>query len=247
VLPGGLGLQDDSEDYFKVERDGIQSILLVKSSEMRTKQGGAAILRAWRAERDVLYPGTEGDAGSQTSSLGRQSQEEISHLSNTTVTQLAITIYGDAEALARRGIDPVITSYHLPVHIADGVVPLKRFLDDFYPDGGTIFVGQSKYEWPPHLEQQLVLHKVRAHLYRKSQTHPHFGFWRDVVKGRSNLDRFLKHIPKLRHVESNYQKRTQPRVVDITNRNEGRRKRTGYIVTFGPPLEGAESGRYRID
>lgn len=74
-----------------------------------------------------------------------------------------------------------------------------------------------------------------------------FWFWRDVVKGRSNLDRFLKHIPKLRHVESNYQKRTQPRVVDITNRNEGRRKRTGYIVTFGPPLEGAESGRYRID
>ncbi|CAO3665646.1 unnamed protein product [Umbelopsis vinacea] len=143
VLPGGLGLQDDSQDYFKVERDGIQSILLVKSSEMRTKQGGAAILRAWQAERDGLYPGTEGDAGSQTSSLGRQSQEEISHLSNTTVTQLAITVYGDAEALARRGVDPVITSYHLPVHIADGVVPLKRFLDDFYPDGGTIFVGQS--------------------------------------------------------------------------------------------------------
>ncbi|CAO3661955.1 unnamed protein product [Umbelopsis vinacea] len=46
VLPGGLRLQDDSQDYFKVRRDGIQSILLVKSSEMRTKQGGAAILRA---------------------------------------------------------------------------------------------------------------------------------------------------------------------------------------------------------
>src|ERR1700722_8069255 len=55
----------------------------------------------------------------------------------------------------------------------------------------------SGVSWLEYHKNMMIWKKIRAYLCRKSRYHPHFRYWRDLIK-RGNNARFLKaHIAKL--------------------------------------------------
>jgi hypothetical protein len=243
ILPEGLGLKDESGDWFVFPRQGANSNLFMNMSEMRAARKGTELLLAWRKERDVLFPEVLQADGSPISSIGPDSQEEISHISDTSITHLYATLYPDIHIENVSGISPTVKNYQLPVHISDGVVPFKRFLDDYFPQGGTIFLGENKYRWPQELKDRMIWKAFRAHLYLKSSRHQHFRFWRDIIKGRTGQRALKTHLSKLRPITQEQLK--QANVIDELEPTRPKMKRQGALITFGAPNPGAEPGVYR--
>ncbi|KAJ2956589.1 hypothetical protein NQZ79_g7575 [Umbelopsis isabellina] len=171
-------------------------------------------------------------------------ESEQGYGSDTTVHSLALRLYNDIEAtatqnLATTGRNPSSYRYTLPVHISDAVVPLKRFLDDCYPNGGRMFLINPMLQLPPKYSQYVIWDSLLRHISQKSRRHPHYDYWRGIASGTSSLVPFAKHLAKLRPITFKGK-----RNVEVTDAN-GRPKRTkGTLLIFGSPLENAGKGSF---
>ncbi|GAB5591194.1 hypothetical protein Unana1_06094 [Umbelopsis nana] len=216
VLDGGLGLQDAGGSLLQIPRPGGASSVFMTPAEMDARPNGAALRRAWRRERDAIF--------------GEPALEERFSLSSWSIC-------------VGPGLQPHV-SYSIPVALNEGVVPLKRFLDDHFPQGGRLFLGDRNVSWPPDILRHLLWPSFKVHLYYRSRNHPYFNYWRDVALGRTKIRRLNQHFQMLR--EDTVIERRQVKALNERSPELGRKKYQGYWITFSVPLPGAQKDLYRI-
>ena|ERR1700731_3025335 len=103
----------------------------------------------------MQYNETDNDASLASSAAASVAGSIVSTpagaVESSTSGSTSTSVAGDPPGQARRSY-AIKLKYRLPVHVLDEVIPIKRFIDDTWPEGGVIFVGAPQNTYEPQYQ-----------------------------------------------------------------------------------------------